>query len=101
MALTQCHYRCNTVLMLSLACTLKTHTHTDIHTKAVSLRKLMGCVPRKTWILKSWLGAEHRWRVCVFERKRETDICEFCCLFLLMFIYRLSHEASSHARVCW
>lgn len=90
MALTQCHYRCNTVLMLSLACSLTAHTHTNtlLHTKAVSLWKLMGCAPRKTRILKSWLGAEHRWCVCVYacvcKRERVTYVSPVVCLFVCL-----------------
>ena len=96
MALTHRHYRCNTVLMLFLASPVlqHTHTHTFLHTWAAFLWKLMDCVPRKTLLLKSWLGTDHMWCIClcVFEREGDKHISVLWFVFLV-FICKLTHES--------
>lgn len=57
-------------------------THKLLQTQAVFLWKLMACVPRKTQLLKSWLGGEHRWFVCV--RACERDCFGICACMLVV-----------------
>lgn len=61
----------------------------------------MGCVPRKTWILKSWLGAESRWCVCVCLKERErltyvsSVVCFCLCLYTDFLMKPLATEESA------